>query len=275
MHLTDYKVRVLDTQKGTGAVTRVLIDSTDGDATWTTIGVNENIIEASWQALLDSIHFGLLRAEADVGRRRSGRSRSSSDGSSGEPDNVVPTDPFVPADPDRPAAPAAEPAAGRRAAARGATGGPTGPATSGRRSPHGALLGWPGPNVGLRVHARRSVRATGSQLGRTSTSTTSIAVVAEIAGKRAASFGRAPVMGDVDVAIALLGYDGAADDDVRRAARPDSCTRPAHSYPRRRAIVDAVPEELLLRRQAPSSTRWLESWRDSAWSSSSARMTPS
>ncbi len=63
VHLTDYKVRVLDTNKGTGAATRVLIDSTDGDATWTTIGVNENIIEASWQALLDSIHFGLLRAE--------------------------------------------------------------------------------------------------------------------------------------------------------------------------------------------------------------------
>jgi 2-isopropylmalate synthase len=63
VHLTDYKVRVLDTQHGTEAVTRVLIDSTDGDATWTTIGVNENIIEASWQALLDSIHYGLLRAE--------------------------------------------------------------------------------------------------------------------------------------------------------------------------------------------------------------------
>src|SRR5262249_51272035 len=62
LHLTDFKVRVLDTNKGTGAVTRVLIDSTDGDKTWTTIGVNENIIEASWQALLDSIHFGLLRA---------------------------------------------------------------------------------------------------------------------------------------------------------------------------------------------------------------------
>jgi 2-isopropylmalate synthase len=62
IHLTDYKVRVLDTQHGTEAVTRVLIDSTDGDATWTTIGVNENIIEASWQALLDSIHYGLLRA---------------------------------------------------------------------------------------------------------------------------------------------------------------------------------------------------------------------
>jgi 2-isopropylmalate synthase len=62
VHLTDYKVRVLDTQHGTEAVTRVLIDSTDGDATWTTIGVNENIIEASWQALLDAVHFGLLRA---------------------------------------------------------------------------------------------------------------------------------------------------------------------------------------------------------------------
>ena len=62
VHLIDYKVRVLDTNKGTEAVTRVLIDSTDGDATWTTIGVNENIIEASWQALLDSIHYGLLRS---------------------------------------------------------------------------------------------------------------------------------------------------------------------------------------------------------------------
>jgi len=65
VHLTDYKVRVLDTQRGTGAVTRVLIDSTDGRGTWTTIGVNENVIEASWQALLDSIHVGLLRADPD------------------------------------------------------------------------------------------------------------------------------------------------------------------------------------------------------------------
>ena len=60
LHLTDYKVRVLDTEKGTGAVTRVLIDSTDGERTWSTIGVSENIIEASWEALEDSIVFGLL-----------------------------------------------------------------------------------------------------------------------------------------------------------------------------------------------------------------------
>jgi 2-isopropylmalate synthase len=60
VHLTDYKVRVLDTQKGTGAVTRVLIDSTDGERSWSTIGVSENIIEASWKALSDSIVYGLL-----------------------------------------------------------------------------------------------------------------------------------------------------------------------------------------------------------------------
>jgi 2-isopropylmalate synthase len=60
IHLTDYKVRVLDTQKGTGAVTRVLVDSTNGDRSWTTIGVSENIIEASWQALHDSLVYGLL-----------------------------------------------------------------------------------------------------------------------------------------------------------------------------------------------------------------------
>ncbi len=62
VHLTDYKVRVLDTTKATGAVTRVLIDSTDGNRSWTTIGVSENIIEASWQALDDSINYALLHA---------------------------------------------------------------------------------------------------------------------------------------------------------------------------------------------------------------------
>jgi 2-isopropylmalate synthase len=65
VHLTDFKVRVLDTEKGTGAVTRVLIDSTNGDRSWTTIGVSENIIEASWQALYDSLVFGLLVGEAE------------------------------------------------------------------------------------------------------------------------------------------------------------------------------------------------------------------
>ena len=61
--LIDYKVRVLDTAAGTAAVTRVIIDSTNGDRVWTTIGVSTNIVEASWQALVDSLVYGLLHSE--------------------------------------------------------------------------------------------------------------------------------------------------------------------------------------------------------------------
>ncbi len=62
VHLTDYKVRILDGATATGAVTRVLIDATDGDRSWTTIGVSANIIQASWRALEESLVFGLLHA---------------------------------------------------------------------------------------------------------------------------------------------------------------------------------------------------------------------
>jgi 2-isopropylmalate synthase len=64
MHLTDYKVRVLNTEGGTGAVVRVLVESTNGDRKWTTLGVSENIIEASWQALVDAVVFGLMHTRA-------------------------------------------------------------------------------------------------------------------------------------------------------------------------------------------------------------------
>lgn len=60
MELVDYKVRVLTTKNGTGAVTRVLIESSDRKRTWNTVGVSENIIEASWRALVDSIDYKLL-----------------------------------------------------------------------------------------------------------------------------------------------------------------------------------------------------------------------
>ncbi|MBN1192488.1 MAG: citramalate synthase [Coriobacteriia bacterium] len=62
--LSDFKVRVLDESKGTGAVTRVLIESEDGEKSWGTVGVSENIIEASWEALVDSIEFGLSHPKA-------------------------------------------------------------------------------------------------------------------------------------------------------------------------------------------------------------------
>lgn len=61
MQLTDYKVRVLDEKDGTGAQVRVFIESSDGRQSWGTVGVSENIIEASWEALVDSISFGLLK----------------------------------------------------------------------------------------------------------------------------------------------------------------------------------------------------------------------
>ncbi len=66
IRLTDYKVRVLDADRGTEAVTRVLIDSTDGETTWTTIGVSENIIESSWLALRDSVIYALMRHRIDT-----------------------------------------------------------------------------------------------------------------------------------------------------------------------------------------------------------------
>jgi 2-isopropylmalate synthase len=61
MKLLDYKVRILDESKGTAAKTRVLITSGDGEETWGTVGVADNIIEASWQALVDSIEYKLRR----------------------------------------------------------------------------------------------------------------------------------------------------------------------------------------------------------------------
>src|SRR3989454_10727336 len=61
IHLTDYKVRILDSTAGTGARTRVLIESTDGKQQWGTVGVHDNIIEASLQALVDSIEYALMR----------------------------------------------------------------------------------------------------------------------------------------------------------------------------------------------------------------------
>ena len=60
LQLTDYKVRIMPGAHGTDAVTRVLIETTDGEREWTTVGVHANVIEASWLALHDAVRFGLL-----------------------------------------------------------------------------------------------------------------------------------------------------------------------------------------------------------------------
>jgi 2-isopropylmalate synthase len=70
IELVNYKVRILDERKGTAAVTRVLLDASDGTDTWGTIGVSENIIEASWEALVDSLEAGMLPGRAEHVRGR-------------------------------------------------------------------------------------------------------------------------------------------------------------------------------------------------------------
>jgi len=70
IHLINYSVRILDEDKGTAAKTRVLIDSSDGRDNWSSVGVGVNVVEASWQALVDSISFGLLRGETGKGTGR-------------------------------------------------------------------------------------------------------------------------------------------------------------------------------------------------------------
>jgi len=69
IHLTDYKVRVINDRDATAAKVRVLIESSDFDATWSTVGVSENVIEASWEAILDSIRYALIGRPAVIETR--------------------------------------------------------------------------------------------------------------------------------------------------------------------------------------------------------------
>jgi 2-isopropylmalate synthase len=66
LELVDFKVRIVEGSHGTGAVTRVLVQTSDGEREWDTVGVHENIVAASWQALVDAVTYGLLRREGDV-----------------------------------------------------------------------------------------------------------------------------------------------------------------------------------------------------------------
>jgi len=86
--LVNYKVRIIDEHKGTGAVTRVLIDASDGDETWGTLGVSENIIEASWEALVDSLEY----ATQEENKPSAGKpSAGSAEGSSEPSPSATPT----------------------------------------------------------------------------------------------------------------------------------------------------------------------------------------
>ncbi len=117
------------------------------------------------------------------------------------------------------------------------------PGDLGAIQPKGALLGSPGPNVGyaltLANRARERLRLEPHE-----SASDAVAVVAALAMKRAATFGRAPTVNDVDFAMELLGYLGDAPDDVREW-RPDVIRAAAHDYVVRRAVVDTVGTGLL------------------------------
>ena len=89
--LIDYKVRILDQGHGTDAITRVLIETTDGESSWVTVGVGHNVIEASWGALVDGLTFGLRRTTlgGDLSAPTTRRTRSSQPASMRSRDAVV------------------------------------------------------------------------------------------------------------------------------------------------------------------------------------------
>ena len=107
----------------------------------------------------------------------------------------------------------------------------------------GPLAGTPGPNVGFALALARRARDR-FRLEPGEHADDAVAVVAELAMKRGASLGRAPSKPDVDFAIELLGYAGAAPEDVRRW-RPRLVRGAAHDYVVRRAIADTVGASLL------------------------------
>jgi 2-isopropylmalate synthase len=80
IELVNFKVRILDENKGTGAVTRVLIDASDGQEVWGSIGVSENVIEASWDALVDSLEYGMQPGRRPAPGTSPGLSSASSPG---------------------------------------------------------------------------------------------------------------------------------------------------------------------------------------------------
>ena len=155
------------------------------------------------------------------------------------------TDPFVPsptaAKPrhgqNQPAGIAVPPAP-RWTADRPGEIGPSGP-------PASARFGAPAPNAGyaLKLAERQSA---GWRLGPSEHHEDAVAAVADLAMKRAGSFGRGPAMPDIDVAVALLGYDRACSDDFLER-RAHAVHEAAHLYQRARALVDHIHLDLLRR----------------------------
>jgi hypothetical protein len=132
------------------------------------------------------------------------------------------------------------------------------PGDLGAGQPTGALFGRPGPNVGYAVALAHRL-GDRLDLGAFESSHDALAVVAELAMKRAASFGRAPVITDVEVAATLLGYEGEVDAAFV-AWRIEAVHGASHEYGARRALVDGVPDAVL--RTPPTTAALLGEVRD-------------
>jgi hypothetical protein len=124
--------------------------------------------------------------------------------------------------------------------------------------PTGPLLGRPGPNVGYALLLTHRITDR-FDLGDHEPGEDAIAVVSELAMKRSASFGRAPIAADVEIAARLLGYLGGATTEFV-AWRAEAVDGADHDYDRRRRIVDAVPDAEL--RMPPQVPALLEEYRD-------------
>ena len=123
--------------------------------------------------------------------------------------------------------------------------------------PHGTLLGRPGPNVGYALTLVHRVRDR-LMVGPHEPLDDAVAVVGELAMRRVAGYGRAPVITDVEVATAVLGYDRVEDAELVES-RSAMVHGAHHDYTRRRRIVDAVSEDAL---RAPSARSDGESLRE-------------
>lgn len=125
--------------------------------------------------------------------------------------------------------------------------------------PPGILFGTPGPDSGYaltlaqRFHGRLEIAAP-------ETGHDAMAVAAELAMRRAALFGRAPVMADLDLAFTLFGWLGGASPELKEWRRL-AVAGAAHDYPRRRALVDAVPEATLRLKPGEEVRAALGNWR--------------
>ncbi len=232
-----------------------LLDTTDGDRTWSTIGVSANIIEASWQALSDSIVYGLLHSgpvgvvddhdvhdedDDDVTDDGEGRQAMTA------PQQIA-------------SSPAQQPRRGL-SLPPSASWRADRPADLGPGQPVGPSLGIPGPDQG---YALKLARHFDDRLVLSEGEHAADAVIGclGVALRRASIFGRAPVIHDLEIAFTLWGFLGDAPSELVELRRP-RFQAVEHHYDEQRSIAAQVPEATLRLAPTEVKARWPGEWRE-------------